>query len=218
VQEERPVSLKIRNLHKKYDTEVLSELSFDIRQGEWLGLLGPNGSGKSVLCRILAGLEPPSGGGVYLDARKLTRNDLLARVGYVFQVPRKQIPVPHFPTLLNGCVTKPRRQRATDILCELQKLTHKSSASEWLYSPLEQRLAILAIHLSEPEKEIIVLDEPTWGSDGIEIVLLFNALRSIRCAAGKSILVVSHNKNVINTTCDRQIDMEALTRRTEHVS
>jgi len=61
-------------------------VSFTVKEGELLGLLGPSGSGKTTVLRLIAGLETPSGGDIYIDGKRV--NDLSVQdrnIGFVFQ-------------------------------------------------------------------------------------------------------------------------------------
>src|SRR5690606_32509071 len=86
-----PAALRLRSVSKVYDSAggpvtAFSDITLDLAPGEIVCLLGPSGCGKSSLLRVAAGLEPPSGGGVWLYGEPLRGED--ARIGVVFQEPR----------------------------------------------------------------------------------------------------------------------------------
>ena len=74
--------------------QVIGDLTFDVRDGEFISILGPSGCGKSTLLSILAGLDQPSHGEILVNGNPLRRNGNQTRLGFVFQQPR----------LLNGLI------------------------------------------------------------------------------------------------------------------
>ena len=72
----RPVKLKVENLSKKFDTpngeiSALNKINFQIFRREFISVIGPSGCGKTTLIRILAGLDFPTSGNVFLEGRKM---------------------------------------------------------------------------------------------------------------------------------------------------
>ena len=68
--------------------QVIGDLTFDVRDGEFISILGPSGCGKSTLLSILAGLDQPSNGEILVNGKPLLRNGNQNRLGFVFQQPR----------------------------------------------------------------------------------------------------------------------------------
>ena len=81
------IKLQVKDLYKDFDGKtVLNQLSFDVREGEFLSVLGPSGCGKTTLLRILIGLETQSGGSVLLDGEDIsTRKPHERDMGIIFQ-------------------------------------------------------------------------------------------------------------------------------------
>ena len=81
------MKIEVRRLTKRFGSvEAVSNLSFTVKEGELLGLLGPSGSGKTTVLRMIAGLEFPSSGDIFIDHRRV--NDLSVQqrnIGFVFQ-------------------------------------------------------------------------------------------------------------------------------------
>ena len=81
------MKIEVRGLTKQFGSvQAVSGVSFTVKEGELLGLLGPSGSGKTTVLRLIAGLETPSGGDIYIDGKRV--NDLSVQdrnIGFVFQ-------------------------------------------------------------------------------------------------------------------------------------
>ena len=80
--------LRIEKISQKYqaengEVEALEEISFTVDDGEFISIVGPSGCGKSTLLSIVAGLDRPTGGAVYLDGEKVT--GISPRIGYMLQ-------------------------------------------------------------------------------------------------------------------------------------
>ena len=80
------MKIEVRRLTKRFGSvEAVSNVSFTVKEGELLGLLGPSGSGKTTVLRMIAGLEFPSSGDIFIDHRRV--NDLSVQqrnIGFVF--------------------------------------------------------------------------------------------------------------------------------------
>lgn len=81
------MKIDVRGLAKQYGSVVaVSGVSFSVQEGELLGLLGPSGSGKTTVLRMIAGLETPSGGEIFIDGRRVNELPVQERnIGFVFQ-------------------------------------------------------------------------------------------------------------------------------------
>src|SRR5689334_2751451 len=100
---------KVTNLSKSYgDAVVLDKINFSLHRGERVGLIGPNGAGKSTLLRIIAGLERPDKGNVWLEPS--------ARLGYLSQA------LIYAPDATVGQVIGEAIGPALDILAEIERL------------------------------------------------------------------------------------------------
>ncbi|MDL1890984.1 ATP-binding cassette domain-containing protein, partial [Nitrospirales bacterium NOB] len=81
------MKIQVRGLTKKFGSATaVGDVSFDVQEGELLGLLGPSGSGKTTVLRLIAGLEVPTAGEIFIDGKRV--NDLSVQdrnIGFVFQ-------------------------------------------------------------------------------------------------------------------------------------
>ena len=167
----RPVKLKVENLSKKFDTpngeiSALNKINFQIFRREFISVIGPSGCGKTTLIRILAGLEFPSSGNVFLEGRKMEGPG--AERGMVFQD----------YTLFPWLSVKKNVMFGLEIK-GLGKLKAEAEAMEWLdivglgkfadaypeqlSGGMKQRVAIARSLANRPE--ILFLDEPFGALD-----------------------------------------------------
>lgn len=199
-----PVVIEAQDLTRQYRRGVetvraLSEVSFTVREGEFVAIVGPSGAGKTTLLHLLGGMDAPTSGSLKLDGqearglkdRALTR---LRRetVGFVFQ---------HFgllPTLtVLENVTLPtlfsRRQakaRAVELLDKMGLAHRHDHRPHQLSGGEMQRTAIARALINSPR--LLLADEPTGNLDsasGEAIIALFEQLNQ----EGLTIVVVTHN-------------------------
>ena len=167
----RPVKLKVENLSKKFDTPngeilALNKINFQIFRREFISVIGPSGCGKTTLIRILAGLDFPSSGNVFLEGKKMEGPG--AERGMVFQD----------YTLFPWLSVKKNVMFGLEIK-GLGKLKAEAEAMEWLdivglakfadaypeqlSGGMKQRVAIARSLANRPE--ILFLDEPFGALD-----------------------------------------------------
>lgn len=166
-------ALSIENINKTFQrgnvrTVALDEVSFQVEQGEFFGLLGPNGSGKSTLINILAGLVKPDSGTVAIlknDSKKQWREFHMS-VGIV---PQEITFDPHFTVketlwLQSGFYGLRHNDEWLNTLLEKLELSDKKDASVFsLSGGMKRRVLIAQALVHKPP--VIVLDEPTAGVD-----------------------------------------------------
>ena len=200
---------RVENLSKSYGTErtkvdALREVSLGIRRGEFTAIMGPSGSGKSTLMHIMAGLDSPTSGRVWLgDAEIGSMDDAQLtvlrrrRVGFVFQsfnlVPTLDVE----GNLLLPFELDGRRPttRERDWIEELEKslgltgrLTHRPHE---LSGGQQQRVAIARARATRPE--LVFADEPTGNLDSRTGREVLELLRTASTQYGQSIAMVTHD-------------------------
>jgi len=214
----RPV-LELVAVTKRYDLEppvtALSQVSFQVTEGELVAILGPSGSGKSTLLHVMGTLDRPSTGTVRItgvDVAQLTDRELAAlratRIGFVFQ---QFFLAEHATALENvadgllyaGVAAGERMQRAAWAL-ERVGLAHRTRARPTQLSGGErQRVAIARALVGSPA--IVLADEPTGNLDsstGRAIVTLLEELHG----EGATIVVITHDKDLA-ARLPRQVEM-----------
>ncbi len=179
----------------------LNDISFHLNYSEILGLTGPNGSGKSTIANIVMKIKKPMFGEVLFKGKKIKNNK--GEIGLVVQNPLHQI----FCTSVYDEICFAPRNFKSFSKSYLDKITETFGLTELLNcSPLtlsfgeQERTAIASVFSYQPE--VIIIDEPTLGQDDITIKNIMGFILKER-KKGKSFLIISHNKNILNRICDR---------------
>ena len=189
----------VYNDHEK-QVFACKEVTIEVKQGEFLGILGPSGSGKSSLLYLLSGLKNPTSGVISHQGTDLqTLSDQaraqlrLKRFGFVFQQP---FLLGYLTALENILAISPTsKDRAQDLLAELglkdklHRLPHELSGGE------RQRVCVARALINQPE--VIFADEPTAALDhtnGEQVVQLLNQHRG-----NGSLVMVTHDPSMLLT-------------------
>ncbi len=198
---------------------VLRGVSLELRRGEFVGLVGTTGAGKSTFCLALNGLIPHYAGGTFQgrvavdgrDTRELTVADLSARVGLVFQDADGQLIMSTVEEecllgpLSQGCSRAEARARARRML-DLLEIGHLADRPpQTLSGGQKQRTAIAAVMATEPE--VLVLDEATSELDALTVHRLFALCARLNQERGTTILIVSHEMELLATHASRLVLM-----------
>jgi len=200
--------LKLENVSKTYmmgemPVPALKGINFEVYDKDFVAVLGPSGSGKTTLLNIMAILDRPTEGTVYvngLNVSELSDEELaelrLKKFGFVFQTFQlvswltalKNVEVP----LIVAEVTAEERERKARKLLSLVGLAERTNHRPLQLSGGEQqRVAIARALINNPD--LILADEPTGNVDsrtGMEIISLLERLNSKR---GVAIIIVTHN-------------------------
>lgn len=180
---------------------VLRDVSFTIRQGDFVAIVGPSGSGKTTLLGLLAGLDTPSRGAVVLDDAdlgKLSENDRARlrgeKVGFVFQsfqlIPtltaQENVQV---PLELRG--TPGAAERARELIDRVGLTGRGHHFPTQLSGGEQQRVAIARAFANSPK--ILFADEPTGNLDNNTGHRIFELLQSLNSEGGSTIVLVTHD-------------------------
>lgn len=183
----------VRNLSLAYAsaagaTQILSDLSFEIAEGEFVAVMGPNGSGKTSLARCLNGILQPTSGEAIIDGLSTSDHtqllEIRRRVGLVFQHPDDQMVAPTIEReiafgLENLGIPRPEMQRRVEEMLALFELSqYRHHAPHQLSGGEKQRVALAAVLAMQPRH--IVFDEPTSLLDYSSRVRFFETLASLR--------------------------------------
>ena len=197
-------------IYKRADLEVvaLRGLNLAVGRGELIAIVGTSGSGKSTLLNILAGLDRPSAGQIYVGDRDLldvSERELVQyrreEVGFVWQATARNL-VPYLnvsdnielPMALAGRSAGGRRSRSGELLAALRlegmrdRLPHQLSGGE------QQRVAMAVALANEPP--LLLADEPTGELDTANADQVFEMLRGLNRSFGVTVVTVTHYPGV----------------------
>ena len=197
--------------------EALKGVSFTLETKEILGVIGKSGAGKSTLLRCLSLLEKPDDGIITLNKINLVLADEVRmrqfrkRIGVVFQSNPllKQSTVYEniaYPLLLEKTSKTVVDTKVKDLL-KLIHLQDKANAyPAQLSGGQKQRVAIARALVSDPD--LLLLDEPTSALDSVTTRSLIQLLKEIHQAKEISILIITHELNVVNALCERVLVLD----------
>ena len=209
--EESPVVLEVLGLKKRIGLKtIVEDITFDMHEGEIIGLLGPNGSGKTTIMRMMVGLTKATKGDVYCFEKPLGlgKSAMLKEVGAMIETPE-------FYNYMSGwsnlkqmarvCGKKVTRARMKELVefVGLSKVIRKKVKTYSL--GMRQRLGLAQALLNDPK--VLILDEPVNGLDPQGVQDFRNKLKEI-AATGVSILISSHLLDEIEKVSDRIIVIE----------
>jgi len=212
----RPM-LEIKGLSCGYGKRiVLHGVSFQIKRGEFVGIIGPNGSGKTTLLRAIDGLLHPSEGTIFLEGRRIhqmARRSLAQKVAVVTQSPEAAPPFSIEEFVLLGRIPHWGRFQLLEtegdltIAEQAMVLTGIASLQERRMGELsggERQLAFLARALAQ-EPRLLLLDEPTAHLDIGHQVQIMDLLRQLNREQSLTIAVVLHDLTLAGLYCERLI-------------
>ena len=200
-----------------FEKTALSDVSFEIEKGEFIGIIGHTGSGKSTLVQLLNGLLKPTSGKIYLNGKdiweqpKKIRN-VRFKVGMVFQYPEYQL---FDETVYKDISYGPKNMGLSD-----EEIDEKvKSAAEFVglkkellnKSPFElsggekRRAAIAGVIAMDPE--VLILDEPTAGLDPLGRDALLSQIQDYHDVRKNTVILVSHSMEDIARVADRILVM-----------
>ena len=204
--------IEVKNITKIYKTgdiefQALKNISFSIKDGEFVAIMGPSGSGKSTLMHILGALDTPTSGKYLLDEKDVSTlsDDELAdirreKIGFVFQqfnlLPRTTVlRNVMLPLIYLGVDEKEREKRAREAIfsagLDEEHFLHKSNE---LSGGQIQRVAIARALVNNPS--LILADEPTGNLDtktGEKVMATFQKLNE---EFGRTVILITHEQEV----------------------
>jgi branched-chain amino acid transport system ATP-binding protein len=189
--------------------EALREVSFELEQGEVVGLIGPNGAGKSTLVNVLSGFDRPTRGRVLLGDREVTRWSAHRRgrhgLARTFQHShtfgalsvRENVEV---AALGVGASQRDAARRARELLELLGLAEYADRPASKLAHGDERRLGVARALATEPR--FVLLDEPAAGLPEAEAHRFATAVSTVR-HRGAGVLLVDHNVALVLEVCER---------------
>ena len=219
------MSIQVRNIRYVYneglpdETVAIDDISFDLFDGEIVGIIGHTGSGKSTMLQQLNGLLRPTEGTIVVDGKEITSptavlRDVRRSVGLVFQYPEYQL---FEETIEKDIAFGPRnigvpedqiedRIRRSLKLVDLDFDEIRDRSPFDLSGGQKRRAAIAGVLAMEPH--VLVLDEPTAGLDPESHSEIIDMVRRIHKEKGGIIIFVSHNMMDVASLSDRVIVMD----------
>ncbi len=215
--------LSLKNVCLKYEentsmeVKALDDISLDIYNDEFIGIIGHTGSGKSSLVQVMNGLIKANGGevtykGENIQDKSFDKKRLHLDVGLVFQYPESQLfeetvlKDVMFGPLNKGMSEEEAKKAAKEALEMLGIGENYYNDSPFELSGGEKRrIAIAGVLAMNPE--IIILDEPTAGLDPMSRNNLLNSLKRLQTDKAKTIIIVSHNMEDMANYVERLIVM-----------
>ncbi|KMY55374.1 ABC transporter [Bacillus sp. FJAT-27231] len=192
---------------------VINGVSITIMKDEIVGVLGPSGSGKSTMLRLIAGLEMPWQGAIYIAEKPVVAGKLFVQpenrgVGMVFQ---DYALFPHMTVgenILFGLSRLPRKERKPRVaeMLELVKMGEFAERYPHELSGGQQQRIALARALA-PKPNVLLMDEPFSNLDADLKAEIREDLRVILKKANITCMIVTHDRADVEAICDRSIEM-----------
>ncbi len=213
----QPALIRCRGLSKTYrkgtsTVTPLEALDLDVPNGEFLALMGPSGSGKTTLLNLIAGIDNPTTGELWVgerDLAALSRSELTSwrakHCGYIFQL-YHLVPIltafenVELPLLLNPELSRDERRSKVNAALELVGLADRMDHRPCeLSGGQEQRVAIARAIVTDPE--LLVADEPTGDLDRESATSILQLMRELSKKYGKTIVMVTHDAIAAEAAC-----------------
>jgi putative ABC transport system ATP-binding protein len=200
--------VRVTDVHKSFrrgteSIEVLIGLSLEVPEGQFLALMGPSGSGKTTLLNLIAGLDKPTAGDIWVGAEKISimSESQLAKwrtrhIGFVFQF-YHLLPVltayenVELPLLLLPLSAAKRREQVTtalDLVGLTDRMYHRPGQ---LSGGQQQRVGIARAVVTDPT--LIMADEPTGDLDAKSAHEILDLLGELQKSLHKTIIMVTHD-------------------------
>jgi putative ABC transport system ATP-binding protein len=212
--------IAVRNLCRDYEVggaqvHALRGIDLEVQSGEFVAVVGVSGSGKSTLLHLIGGLDTPTAGEVVVSGRDLNglsskQRALFRRqaVGFVFQ---SFYLVPHLTAEGNlrlaltfqGTFGERRNRLAVEALERVglaERIRHRPGQ---LSAGEQQRVAVARAIVHQPR--VLLADEPTGNLDHATAFRLLELLRQIQAESGMTIVMVTHDEELVSGFCDRRV-------------
>ena len=214
-------AISIQNINKYFydpvEFQVLKDISFDVKKGEFVSIVGKSGSGKSTLLYLLSTMDTKYNGNIAINGTQVTglsQNELAKfrneQIGFVFQF---HFLLPEFTVLDNVMLPalKLNKKSKDEIEAEaieslhllgLKGNEHKKASK--ISGGQQQRVAIARALINSPS--IIMGDEPTGNLDSKNTNIVFDVFKELAKERGQTIIAVTHDDEFADN-CDRIIEL-----------
>ena len=208
--------LDVQGLTKRYaGLTANAHITFDVNEGEIVGIIGPNGAGKSTLFDLITGFQPPTAGRVFLDGRDITglRPDRIGRLGLArtFQKLKPFVDLTVTENVMVGALArtsdlKTAREWALESLAFVDLLEKRNHFARELSTGQRKRLELARGLAMSPR--LILMDEVTGGVDQRSVAGLMALVLELK-QRGLTIVMIEHNMQVIMRLADRILALHA---------
>ena len=199
-------AIEIDSLTKRFGSFVaVSDVTMDVKKGQFVGLLGPNGAGKSTILKIITGMISASSGSVHVNGFDVKdHKNAMFSTGCVIETPESY---PNFtPTEILNYVGKIRGIRGRELKIRITEVLEEVRMWEWrnkrfgsFSKGMKQRVSLAQALLPNPE--ILILDEPTSGLDPRGMIEVRQILKGLNDGE-RSLLISTHMLNEVSEVCD----------------
>lgn len=200
--------LTVRGITRRFaDRTILSGVDLDVAAGEAVGVVGPNGSGKSTLLRCIVGVDEADEGTATLAGRPLDermpeiRQDLAVVMDDLDFFPDLSV-VEHLDLVARAHSQPDAEKIVNTVLAEVGLMEVSGQLPSTLSSGQRRRLALASAFVRP--RRLLVLDEPEQRLDVDGVQWLGDKLRAEK-KAGRAILLVSHDADLVARVCDRTV-------------
>ncbi len=198
--------IEVRDLTRYYgEFAALQDVSFELKEGEIVGLLGLNGAGKSTTLMMLAGLLAPSSGTVRIDGTDLVEHpELRSRIGFLPETPPlyTEMTVRAFLVhigRIKGMTQEEVDRRLPEVIRLADLVGREDQIIETLSHGYRKRVGIAQAIVHDPK--LVILDEPISGLDPAQIVEMRKVVRNL--GEAHAVIISSHILSEVSQTCDR---------------
>lgn len=193
------IKLKINNISMNYhsftaETPALKDISFSVQEGHFLSIVGPSGCGKSTLLNIIAGLIPPSYGGIVINSSDDSSS--FSKIGYMFQKDQLFDWLTVWDNVLlglkiNHCITDENKDIVKTLLISYNLWEFRNHHPRELSGGMRQRVALIRTLALRPE--VLLLDEPFSALDYQTRLNISDEVYDIIKKEKKTTIMVTHD-------------------------
>lgn len=209
--------IEVRNLKFNYDTrEILKGIDFDLRRGDFAGVIGPNGSGKSTFLKLLLGILRPTGGSISLLGVPTHKFRDWPKIGYVSQKNQFHTGFPasvyevvaanlYSSTGALHTLSAQQKVKVYDALATVNLSDRAKTPISDLSGGQQQRVHLARVLVNSPEA--LLLDEPSSGMDTAAENTMYDLLHTLNKEKGISIIMVTHDITAVTVHAGRLLCM-----------
>ncbi len=199
--------INVDNVTRRYgDFVAVDQVSFEIDQGEIVGLLGHNGAGKTTIMKMLTGFLEPTSGSITVDGLNI-ETDLLKIQGKIGYLPENCPVYPEMTVIdyldyaaaLHGISSRERPGRIRSAIDRTDLVDKAMQPIATLSRGYRQRIGVAQAILHNPE--ILILDEPTNGLDPTQILQMRQLIHNL--AASATVIISTHILQEVQAVCNR---------------